>query len=216
MVTPAVKTRGIGVLGGTFDPIHQGHITAAKRAAAIADLAKVLVLPLGVAVHRPQPLATPSQRLAMCALAIENQPLFAVDDREIRRGGGSYTIITARELRREYGKSLPIFWLLGADAARDFTNWHDWEEILSLCNLLVMARGGYALKAELPPKLQQICCRQLDKPHPPSGAVLLADVDAIHISSSQIRRGFANADERHYLQALAQNVREYALLQQIY
>lgn len=203
---------GIGVFGGTFDPIHLGHINAAQAAAKIANLQQVLLMPLGVAVHRQQPIASPKDRIQMCELAIAGLAGFEVDQREIIRGGASYTISTVRELREEMGRDVPIYWILGADAAQEFTSWRNWQGILAQVNLLVIARGGYALKAALPRKLQTLCSHQFAT----HGKVLLAHIEPLATSSSQIRQAFISGDMAYLNKSLRQNVREYAFAHGIY
>ena len=134
----------IGILGGTFDPVHHGHLRIAQDAAEALALEQVRLIPLARAVHREQPLATAEQRLDMLRLAVAGHPLFTVDDREIRRGGASYMIDTLASLREDLpGRSLCL--LLGSDAYNGFMTWRDPAGILQLANLAVLQRPGYRL-----------------------------------------------------------------------
>lgn len=132
----------IGILGGTFDPIHDGHVAAARAAMECAHLDRVLFVPSAQPPHRGAAVASAHDRLAMAKLAVDGQHGFAVSDVEIRRGGASFTVDTIHELEREYpGDSL--FLILGWDAARLFATWRRPEEILRvLAAVVVVGRPG--------------------------------------------------------------------------
>ncbi len=134
----------IGVLGGTFDPIHFGHLRPALEMRQALGLAEVRFVPLNVAVHRCQPEASGAQRLAMVRAAVGGEPRFRVDARELQRTGRSYSYETLRSLRSEVGDRQPICLLTGSDAFRDFLSWHRPDDILELAHLVVMQRPGAA------------------------------------------------------------------------
>ena len=179
----------IGILGGTFDPVHHGHLRIAQDAAEALALEQVRLIPLARAVHREQPLATAEQRLDMLRLAVAGHPLFTVDDREIRRGGASYMIDTLASLREDLpGRSLCL--LLGSDAYNGFMSWRDPAGILQLANLAVLQRPGYRLPDD--PAL-----RAFTEAHNTpadtlgardSGGIGFVTVTQLDISSSDIRR----------------------------
>lgn len=131
----------IGVLGGTFDPIHEGHLAAAKAAVECARLDRVLFVPTGHPPHRPPVAAAPEHRLQMTRLAIARDDRFDVSDIELRRGGASFTSDTLRELRARYPDS-ELFLILGWDAAKLFTTWHEPEKVRARATIVVVARPG--------------------------------------------------------------------------
>ncbi|MEA5124856.1 nicotinate-nucleotide adenylyltransferase [Xanthomonas floridensis] len=142
--------------GGTFDPIHLGHLAIA--CAARDELGAVVhLVPAADPPHRPAPGATATQRAQMLALALAGQPGLVLDDRELQRaragGAPSYTVDTLRELRATLGPHTPIAWLLGADAFVELSHWHQWEALFGLAHFIVAARPGTALDLAQAPAL---------------------------------------------------------------
>ncbi|MBI3310128.1 MAG: nicotinate-nucleotide adenylyltransferase [Serratia liquefaciens] len=131
------------LFGGTFDPIHYGHLRPVEALAAEVGLNRVTLLPNHVPPHRPQPEANAQQRLKMVELAIAGNPLFAVDDRELHRTTPSYTIETLEAIRKERGAALPLAFIIGQDSLLTLHKWHRWQSLLDTCHLLVLARPGY-------------------------------------------------------------------------
>lgn len=131
----------LGVLGGTFDPVHNGHVAAAEAAAECAELDEVVFVPAGDPPHRPAAEATPQQRLEMCRLAVADDSRFAVSDVEVRRDGPSYTLDTLLALRGE-NPHAELFLILGWDAASQLRSWHRPDEVLSLAPIVVVSRPG--------------------------------------------------------------------------
>jgi len=132
----------IGLFGGTFDPIHYGHLRTAFELLQSLKLAQIRFLPTGSPPHREAPLASSELRLDMVRAAVAGQPGFAVDDREIRRSGVSYSVDTLTELRREHPqRSLCL--LLGMDAFLGMPTWHRWREIFELAHVVVAHRPGW-------------------------------------------------------------------------
>jgi nicotinate-nucleotide adenylyltransferase len=130
----------LGILGGTFDPIHHGHLRTALDVAEAVGLDEVRFTPLRHAVHRGQPETPAALRLAMVRAAIAGEPRFVADDREIRRDAPSYTLHTLESLRAERGEAEPICVLVGGDAFAEFLTWHRPYDILGLAHLIVMQR----------------------------------------------------------------------------
>ena len=141
--------RPIGLLGGTFDPIHYGHLRPAQEAQRALALGEIRVVPAADPPHRRAPVATAAQRLHMAQLAVQDFPGFRVDDREIRRGGPSYTVPTVESLRAELGPH-SLCLLIGVDAFRDIETWHQWARLPELAHLVVMQRPGWAFPDPLP------------------------------------------------------------------
>jgi len=131
----------VGILGGTFDPIHSGHLAAARAGLACARLDEVLLVPAGVPPHKSLPHATAEERLAMCRLAVEGVPGVGVWDVEVRRPGPSFTVDTLLTFREQRPGDLPLL-LLGWDAAVQIRSWDRWELLLELADLVLFPRPG--------------------------------------------------------------------------
>lgn len=132
----------IGVYGGTFDPVHFGHLRPALEVYEAFALSELRFIPCGRPPHRDAPQATPQQRQAMLDAAVAGLPGFRVDDREIRRSGPSYMVDTLRSLQVDMPDSA-LCLILGMDAFAALHTWHQWREIPTLCNLLVMHRPAF-------------------------------------------------------------------------
>jgi len=131
----------LGVLGGTFDPMHNGHVAAAEAALECANLDEVLFVPTGNPPHRPPAEASPLQRLEMCRLATADNPRFAVSDIEVKREGLSYTLDTLWALRGA-NPHAELFLVLGWDAASQLRSWHRPDEVLAIAPIVVVSRPG--------------------------------------------------------------------------
>jgi nicotinate-nucleotide adenylyltransferase len=138
------------VLGGTFDPVHFGHLDAAAAARAALDLDELLFIPSHDPPHRPvDPHATAFQRFALVALAIDGMPAYRVSDEELRRQGNSYTSDTLRALHAAGWTPLQIFFILGADAFAEIATWHQFPAVLDAANFAVIARPGTSIEDAL-------------------------------------------------------------------
>jgi nicotinate-nucleotide adenylyltransferase len=136
----------LGLLGGTFDPVHYGHLRAADAVRRALHLAEVRLFPAGDPPHRAAPVATAAHRVAMLALALAEFPGLALDTREIARPGKSYTVLTLGELRAE-APLRPLALIVGADAFSGLPTWHRWTEIFDLAHVVVVTRPGAPLPA---------------------------------------------------------------------
>lgn len=141
--------------GGTFDPVHAGHLAVATAAREALDVG-VAFLPAADPPHRAAPGASAGQRARMLELAIAGEPGFAVDRRELYRAGPSFTADTLRELRASLGPHTPLAWLVGADAFRGLASWHEWRALFGLAHFIVAVRPGHGLDA-LPETLADAC-----------------------------------------------------------
>jgi len=191
----------IGILGGTFDPVHFGHLRIALDVAEALGLEQVRLIPLAQAVHREQPHASAEQRLAMLQLAVAGHPRLAVDTREIERGGASFMVDTLQSLREELpGQALCL--LLGGDAFNGFLSWREPQRILDLAHILVMQRPGYVLPND--PQLQQLverhgCASAAALQQRSAGGILLHTVTQLEISASDIRARIAGGRDPSFL-----------------
>lgn len=193
--------RPLGILGGTFDPIHFGHLRVAWEAAETLD-AELLMLPAAVPPHRPQPGASAAQRLAMLEAALAGQQRLRADPRELRRAGPSYTIDTLLELRNEVGRARPLVLLVGADAFAGLSTWHRWRELFDHAHVGVLTRPGHGgvFEAEL---AGEWFARRVDAPatlrEAPAGRILPIPVTPLDISASAIRGLLAAGRSPRYL-----------------
>lgn len=199
----------IGILGGTFDPIHFGHLRTALELRQALDLAEVRLIPCYLPVHRKLPVATPKQRLEMVRHAIESEQALRIDDCEIKRKGPSYTIDTLTYLRKELPDS-PLCLIMGIDALLNFPSWNRWEEILQLAHLVVAHRPQYNLPhtgivADL--IKQRLKHATLDLHASRAGNILLHPVTPLEISATDIRKQIAMGRNPRYL--LPDNVYKY-------
>lgn len=192
----------IGFLGGTFDPIHNGHLHAARCAAMLLSLSRVHLVLAARPVHRVQPSATIAQRSAMLELAVGGDTLLAADDREVRRGTRSYTVETLEELRREWGVDASLVWLLGWDAYRGLPTWRRWRELLGLAHIAVLRRPGSepdldATMTGFTAAHRVDDAMQLHKTA--AGCVLIFSAPMLPISSTDIRARLAHGDDASQL-----------------
>ena len=138
----------VGLLGGSFNPIHNGHLTIAQHVHERMQLSQVLFIPTGDPPHkRDGSLAPANVRLEMVRLAIADNPLFTVSDIEIQRKGKSYSIDTIRALHHHYGPSTELFFIIGLDAFLDFPTWREPTELLRICHVVVVPRPGQSFRA---------------------------------------------------------------------
>lgn len=188
-----MKQKPMGILGGTFDPVHSGHIHLANEAYRQLDLQEVRLIPCYQPVHRDQPTAAPEDRLKMVQLAIGSYPGLKIDDREIRRGGPSYMIDTLQSLRKELGTT-PLYLIMATDAFAEFDHWHRWQEIPELAHLVIVERPEcpITLRPQLKKLLQQ---REVKDPtlltQKPAGHIYFLDVPLLPISATEIRHQLA-------------------------
>lgn len=174
----------IGLLGGTFDPIHIGHLRIALEVLEALELRQMRFIPLRDPPHRGVPEVMPQQRYEMVAAAVADEPRFLVDDCELRREGKSYTADTLSGLRQEIGE-VPLFLLLGSDAFRGFPSWHQPEQVLALAHLVVLQRPG-----EMMPNLypKRVATSWGDAQSLPGGRILFKSTTQLDISATNIRR----------------------------
>ncbi|MBN2491767.1 MAG: nicotinate-nucleotide adenylyltransferase [Planctomycetes bacterium] len=143
---PERSPERVGILGGTFDPVHIGHLIVAREMVEALSLTEVLFLPAREPPHKAPSGLTPAEhRLAMLRLAIASEPLFALDERELRRGGKSYTFDTLRSLREERGPRTELFFLIGADTLPELKTWRRAPELFGLAHFATAVRPGCLL-----------------------------------------------------------------------
>lgn len=194
-------TRPLALLGGTFDPIHNAHLRVAWEAAEFLD-AEVRLVPANVPPHREQPVADAMQRAALVRAALAGQDRLALDTRELRREGPSYTVDTLLELRAEIGEERPLVLLVGADAFAGLPQWHRWKELFELAHIGVLTRPGHdgTLPTELRTKIASRRCSDARfVREAPAGRVIAIPVTPLDVSATQVRALLAAGREPRYL-----------------
>lgn len=199
--------RRIGVLGGTFDPIHYGHLAAAEEARVRVDLEKVLFAVAGLPPNKLDEEVTPVEhRLAMVQLGIASNPDFELSRVDVDRSGPSYTVHTISILQEEWGRGTRIFFILGLDSLVEVPTWHQPERLIQLCHLVAVARPGF-----------EVDMQQLEDSVPGiSSRVEIIDMPEVDISSSDLQRRVKEGLPIRYQvpEEVERYIREHRLYQQ--
>jgi nicotinate-nucleotide adenylyltransferase len=210
----------IGILGGTFNPIHYAHLRLAEELADALSLHSVRIIPASIPPHRDVPRVSPHDRLEMVKLACAENARLVVDDRECRRFGPSYTVDTLRELRDELGTQQPLCLLMGVDAFAALMTWSRWEQLFDLAHVAIAQRPGFVLDAAAlaTPLAQQLETRrteQMSELHMrPAGLLVLCTITALDISGTAIRTSIAQGRSPRYL--LPDSVLDYIRQHHLY
>lgn len=204
--------------GGTFDPVHYGHLKPVEALARLIGLSKVIIMPNNVPPHRPQPEASSEQRKMMLEMAIADNPLFELDERELQRDTPSWTAETLRAWRQEQGADTPLAFIIGQDSLLTFPSWHDYESILSNTHLLVCRRPGYPVTMAEPAHqrwLNAHLTQNVDVlQQQPAGKIFLADTPWFDISATRIRERLQRGESCETM--LPPSVLHYILAQGLY
>jgi nicotinate-nucleotide adenylyltransferase len=208
----------VGVFGGTFDPVHYGHLRSALELVERLELQQLRLMPCAVPPHRDIPTCNANDRAAMVELAVAGEPRLVCDSRELKRRGTSYTIDSLEELRRELGAQCSLCLVLGCDAVLEITGWHRWQELLDWAHVVVIARPGWQLPAEgvVADWLQ---AHRLKTPGQlgaqPCGGVLIEELRPLAISSTEIRSLLAAGRSARFLlpQAVLDYIQSHGLYQ---
>ncbi|RJS93624.1 nicotinate-nucleotide adenylyltransferase [Salinisphaera sp. Q1T1-3] len=191
----------IGILGGTFDPVHNGHLRLAMELATELKLAQVRLIPNGRPPHREQPGATPGQRAKWIRVATADEPLLALDDRELLRRGHSYTVDTLASLRTDF-PDRPLCLIMGRDVFAKLPSWHRWEALFEHAHIVLIERPG--LHAELAPEARELLAERgvddIRALHEHlAGAIYSYAPPPLAISASRIRALIATGASPRYL-----------------
>jgi len=190
----------VGILGGTFDPIHVGHLIAAEGVRTELRLDRVIFIPAARPPHKGDAsISDATHRLEMVRLAVDGNPAFEVSEMELDRGGTSYTIETVRELRAQYGPEVEIFLLMGADSLLELTTWKDYRSLLRECTVVVFRRPGLDL-ARVDPDIRE--------------RVRVVPTHEVGLASKDIRRRVREGKSIRYL--VPPRVEAYVLSQNLY
>ena len=203
----------IGIFGGTFDPIHFGHLRSALEVKEIFGLTEVRLIPSAQPPHREQPAATALMRLHMLELAIKNQPGLMIDTRELNRRGASYMVDTLKSLRQEF-KDEPLLLFIGSDAFNHLKTWYQWQQLFDYAHIVVMTRPGFNIlnldeffKARLANGITELA-------HNAAGKLYFQQVTQLDISATAIRNMIAKKHNPVFL--LPDAVIEYIKQNKLY
>lgn len=209
------------LFGGTFDPIHYGHLRPAIALIKEIGLTQISLLPNHIPPHKPQPEATTEQRLAMLKLAIEDMPLFSIDTREISHDKlmrPSYTIHTLQKWRIENGNSEGLAFIMGQDSLLSLPTWNNWKTLLDYCHLIICRRPGYENKTDNTELQLWIDAHQTmnieDLHNAPNGYIYFAHSPLENISATEIRKNINNQQSCRNL--LPHKVWQYIHEQELY
>jgi nicotinate-nucleotide adenylyltransferase len=184
----------VGLFGGTFNPVHWGHLKTADEIRRIFDLTRVIFIPTNISPHKESEEVVPAHhRLKMLDLVVEDNPYFFASDVELKRHDRSYSIETITYFTETLGKELALFFILGMDAFLEINTWKNYQELFSLCNFIVMTRPGYEVKGihnVIPSQLMKdFTYRPAEKRfiHRSQLSIYFTEVTPIDISSHSIR-----------------------------
>ena len=207
----------VGVFGGTFNPVHYGHLRSALELVERLQLDHLRLMPCAVPPHREAPSCSATDRAAMVELAVAGEPHLRCDTRELQREGASYTIDSLQELRAELGEGHSLCMVLGCDAVHKITSWHRWQELLELAHIAVIARPGWHFpeKGEV---ANWLAANQGKGPqellHRPGGTLLVEELRPLAISSTEVREMLAAGRSARYL--LPEPVLDYIQSRKLY
>lgn len=211
----------VGIFGGTFDPIHHGHLRLAQEALEQCQLSEVRFIPSGTPPHRTAPRAAAAHRLAMVRLAIHGQAGFVLDDREAGRTDPCYSVDTFTALRSEVGEQ-PLCLLIGSDAFLQFHTWHEWQRLFELAHLIVIQRPGRPLGNAMADADPALCAQYQLRLAPsaaalreaPGGKIVVLDMPLLDISATDIRKRCSEHKNLRYL--LPDSVNQYIHTHHLY
>lgn len=208
--------RRIGILGGTFDPIHRGHLDVAAVAQAALGLTEIDVITSNVPPHRPQPVASAYHRFAMVALAVQEHPDWRAADLELRYDAPSYTSRTLNRFHDRGYQPSELFFVIGADAFTEIASWRDYPTILEAAHFVVVSRPGLR-SSEMAARLPHIAARMVTSPIDAVSSaiplIILIDAPTADVSSTAIRRRLADGESIEGLvpRSVQQHIEQHGL-----
>lgn len=197
----------VGIFGGTFDPIHYGHLRVAEEIVEAAGLHKMCFIPAGVPRLRHTPIASPQHRAEIVRIATQCNPRFILDEREIFRDGVSYSADSLRDLKQELGKKVILCFVMGVDVFIKLADWNSWHDLFNLCHFIVVARPGHELTLDhdvLPKELKEECSQRWvfsadSLRSATSGLIFVAPTTMLDISATSIRACISVGKSVRYL-----------------
>jgi len=200
-----MKNRKVGIMGGTFDPIHLGHLVVANEVLNMYKLDEIIFIPAGIPPHKIGIGASSWDRYLMVNMATLSNAKFKVSDIEINNPGKSYTLNTLRELTKLYTDT-EFYFITGTDAVIDLPNWHEPQEVLSLCKFIAVSRPGISK--------EKVECKIIEIKNKFNGDIELLQVPMLQISSTDIRDRFKKGISAKYM--LPESVEQYIIKNKLY
>jgi nicotinate-nucleotide adenylyltransferase len=195
MIKDKKQGQKIGIMGGTFNPIHNGHLVTAQEALSQFDLDRVIFIPTGNPPHKTgQEIADSEDRYIMTVIATSSNSNFFVSRIEIDRGKKSYTIDTVRQLRKKYGKGSSLYFITGADAILEILTWKNTDEIISLCKFIAATRPGYDMT-----RIEDLKKKLFSGDESSYKKIYVMEIPALSISSTDIRNRVRSGRPIDYL-----------------
>jgi len=207
----------IGIFGGSFDPIHFGHIKLVLALLEHYEFESIRLIPCQLSPHKEKNFASAKHRFAMLKLVVDSEDKLIADDRELKRPGSSYSVDTLQELREEFGANQTLVMILGTDAFANFCDWHKYAEILSLCHIMLLPRPSYELPKEGCEKELFDACHSKDIEtirQTSNGNIYLSEEEEYDVSSTKIRQIIASGQQPRYL--LPGNIWNYIRRNELY
>lgn len=192
----------IGILGGSFDPIHFGHIKPSIALARQFNLQSIRLLPCKVSPFKEKSYASMKDRWNMVSVVAGSSELFVADARELKRDTPSYTYLSLSELAEEYAGKAKLFFIIGGDALNNFPTWYEAEKIMELCHVLVAPRSGFELTHDdkmLNWLKRYLCTEKQLLENSQHGYIYITDVEMIEVSSTQIRQTIESGEQPKYM-----------------
>ncbi|WP_226662868.1 nicotinate-nucleotide adenylyltransferase [Microbulbifer aggregans] len=212
----AEKLKTIALFGGTFNPVHFGHLRMALELKELLGFDEMRLLPAHQPAHRGEPEVSATDRHDMLALALENCPELILDDRELRREGATYTVDTLEELRSELGDKVSLSFCMGLDSLLGLPGWHRWEKLLTLAHLVVVTRPGWQIprEGEVAELVAQHRGDMAELACEPAGRILIREQTLLPISATGVRDLIRSGRSPRYL--LPERVLDYIETHRLY
>ncbi len=204
----------IGVYGGTFDPVHFGHLRTALELKLLFKLTELRLIPCANPPHRVVPIALPTERLAMLQLALDNHPGLVADGCELLRAGAAYTVDTLRELRGIQGET-PILLFMGMDAFMGLERWHQWQQLFDYAHIVVITRPGFNVPTDFGNKQARLVTNRAALAQAPAGKLFFQPVTQLDISATAIRHLLGKGEDPSFF-LLPDKVLDFIRQHQLY
>jgi len=221
-----VASHRMAVYGGTFDPVHNGHVEIARRILKLFELDEVLFMPAYVAPHKTRASVSPAfHRYAMLALATQDDERLRISTAELEAPELPYTVETIARLKAEFGETTRLFFVMGADSWSEITTWRDWQRLLGLCDYIVITRPGYGLESESVPAAAEnvVDLRGLDHKQTverlsedTKSRVFITDAVMLDVSATEVRAVARAGDGEELRKMVPSRVADYIRKYRLY
>ena len=180
-------SKTIGIFGGAFDPVHLGHTKSIANLQNVLEFEKIHIVPCNIPALKGSLIASPKERLKMLEIAFKDQSNIFIDDREIVKGGTSFTFETLRNIKADYKDKENFLFIMGSDAFLDFKQWKNWSDILSMCSIIILQRPKYEITKEILSDFKDNIALNIYDALSQHGKIFFTEISLFNISSSEIR-----------------------------